>query len=88
MVLGVNMNIDQLFNDLVVTNQGLLFADKRKTAELLNCSVSLINKNMAKGRNIPPYVKVGGKVLFSLRDIAQFIEACQIHVVNSFSDKD
>jgi hypothetical protein len=82
------MRTEEIFDDLRSCNGGLLFADKRKTAELLNCSVSLINKNMAKGRNIPAYLKVGGKVLFNLRDIAQFIEDHKIHVSISFNNKD
>ncbi len=52
---------------------------KRDYADINACSISTVDHYMAKGYGLPPYRKVGGsrnaKVLFSLRDVAEYLAA-------------
>lgn len=76
------MSIEEIYEDLKSCNNGLPLVNKEKAAKLLNCSVSLINKNMGRGLNIPPYLKIGGKVQFHLMDIAEFLENKKVVILN------
>jgi hypothetical protein len=74
------MDVLTLYADFKASNDDSVLASKAKVAKLMNCSVSSIDKNMAKGRNIPPYFKVGGKVQFHLMEVAKFLYENRVEI--------
>lgn len=56
-----------------------LLIDKRQYAEILNISTSSIDNYIKHGHNLPNFKKLGkaknAKIVFSLRDVAEFIAA-------------
>jgi len=58
---------------------------KREYAQIIGCSLSTIDKYMAKGYGVPNYKKLGhqrnAKVLFSLRDVAEYLTGQTVKTV-------
>ena len=75
---------DDLYQDLLVANGGNPYANVEKTAEFLHCSRSTLDKNRAKGINTPCHVKIGNRVLYSIRDIAEFMMRNTILVLDAY----
>jgi hypothetical protein len=75
---------DDLYQDLLVANGGNPYANVEKTAEFLHCSRSTLDKNRAKGINTPGYIKIGNRVLYSVRDIAEFIMINKVLVLGAY----
>ncbi len=66
----------QIFDDLKSDGYPLII-DKKQLAEIRRCSVSSIDNYIKAGTNLPNYKKMGtaknAKVVFNLRDVAEFI---------------
>ena len=73
-----NPTAQAIFDDLISEGYSTQVT-KREYADINKCSLSTIDHYMGKGYGLPPYRKVGGsrnaKVLFSLRDIVEFLAA-------------
>jgi hypothetical protein len=73
-----NPTAQAIFDDLRAEGYGL-HTNKNQYAKITDRSVSAVNDNIAKGYGIPNYRKIGNaknaKVLFSLRDIAEYLSA-------------
>ncbi len=71
-----NPTAQAIFDDLRADGYSTQIT-KRDYADISMCSISTVDHYMAKGYGLPPYRKVGGsrnaKVLFSLRDVAEFL---------------
>jgi len=67
-----------IYDELRKEGYGLLI-DKRDYGAILGWSLSTIDNNIKHGMNIPNYKKLGitrnAKVMFNLRDVAEFIVA-------------
>lgn len=78
------MNYQKKLEDLQSRYDKALL-DKRELAKELNVSVSSISNNIAKGVNIPNYVKLGNaknaSVRFSIVDVAEFISNSTYEIV-------
>ena len=65
-----------LHSELKADGYGI-FIGKKQYAEIVGCSTSAVDNFIAKGYGIPNYKKLGNaknaKVLFSLRDVAEYI---------------
>jgi len=73
-----------IFDDLLAMGYGINVS-KKQYAEIANCSVSAVDNFMAKGYGVPNYKKIGhqrnARVLFSLRDIAEFLAAQTVQMI-------
>lgn len=73
-----NQTAQAIFNDLVAEGYSTQVT-KREYADIARCSISTVDHYLGRGYGLPPYRKVGNsrnaKVLFSLRDIAEFLSA-------------
>lgn len=71
-----NETAQSIFDDLVATGYPMQ-VNKKQYAEIAGCSVSAIDNYIAKGYGVPDYRKIGhqrnARVLFSLRDIAEYL---------------
>ncbi len=59
--------------------------NKKEYAEIVGCSVSAVDHYLSKGYGIPQYKKIGhqrnARVLFGLRDVAEYLAAQMIVTV-------
>ena len=73
-----------IFDDLRAAGYGMNVG-KKQYAEILNCSVSAVDNYVHKGYGIPNYKKASSarnaRVLFSLRDVAEYLAAQTIRTV-------
>lgn len=71
-----------IFDDLRAEGYGMNI-NKKQYATISNCSVSAVDNYIAKGYGIPSYRKIGhqrnARVLFSFRDVAEYLAAQTIH---------
>ena len=55
------------------------FINNKQYAPIVGCSVSSVDSNIQKGTNLPNYKKIGNarnaRVMFSLRDVSEFLAA-------------
>jgi len=67
-----------IFDDLRAEGYGINI-NKKQYAAIANCSVSAVDNYIAKGYGTPSYKKIGhqrnARVLFSLRDVAEYLAA-------------
>ena len=73
-----------LYDDLKAEGYGI-HVNKKQYAEIAICSTSAIDNYIAKGYGIPSYRKIGhqsnARVLFSLRDVAEYLAAQTVETV-------
>jgi len=71
-----NQNAQDLYNELKHDGYKSLI-NKKEYAEIIGCSVSAVDNYISKGYGVPDYKKLGhqknAKVLFSLKDVAEYI---------------
>ncbi len=76
--------VEILFNDLKDSGFPLM-VNKAQYAKIVNQSVSTVSGAISAGKNICKYSKMGGalnaKVLFNLRDVAEFIISQKVEVL-------
>lgn len=79
-----NETAQTIFDDLIASGYPLQ-TNKKQYAEISGCSVSAVDNYIAKGYGIPNFRKIGhqrnARVLFSLRDIAEYLAAQTIRTV-------
>ena len=73
-----NATAQTIFDDLRAEGYGMN-VNKKQYAEIANCSVSAVDNYIAKGYGVPNYRKIGhqrnARVLFSLRDVSEYLAA-------------
>ena len=79
-----NQEALDLYNELKVDGYKSLI-NKKEYAEIIGCSLSAVDNYISKGYGIPNYKKLGhqknAKVLFSLREVADFITSQTIKTI-------
>lgn len=77
-VARLNDEAQVLLDELKEAGYGALIG-KKQYAEIVGCSLSAVDTYISKGYGIPCYRKLGhqrnAKVLFSLRDVAEYLTA-------------
>jgi len=77
-----NPTAQNIYEELVAAGYKIN-VNKKQYAEIIGCSVSAIDHYIAKGYGIPSYKKIGhqrnARVLFSLRDVAEYLASQTVH---------
>ena len=79
-----NQDALHLYNELKVDGYKSLI-NKKQYAQIIGCSVSAVDNYISKGYGVPNYKKLGhqknAKVLFSLKDVAEFITSQTVYTL-------